>query len=280
METMDLAVLQNKLKTSPPSHDELKLMAAETTRNILTKIHECSESIAEAKGAAEEAKDMKVRLFGIGSKKKLNATSEAVVQTNKALSEMNNVVQESIRFTCVSYAFAEIMRDTMQVMISAGFEDANGRMKRLNENGKEAAELVLQETESFARRQKEQETQLSNLKSGITENAENIAKNAENIKGNALKINENKGNIEKNAANISKNMANIETNALRIGENKNNIASNAEKIQQLQNLMQQSTDRIDKLEKLSNKGFIIILIILTIINLCIGFFSLYLHLIK
>jgi predicted RNase H-like nuclease (RuvC/YqgF family) len=176
----------------------------------------------------------------------VNATSEALVQTNKALVEMNNVVQESIKFTCVSYAFAEIMRDTLQIMIAKGFKNTDGRLVKLNDNGREAAELVLQETESFARRQREQEAQLTNLKSDITQNAENISKNAEKIGKNVSKIN----------------------------KNKNNIGINATNIEQLQNLLQENIDRIENLEKFSNKKLIIVLFILTFLSLSIGIISL------
>ena len=115
--------------------------------------------------------------LGFSTKKKINATSEALVQTNKAIAEMNNVVQESIKFTCVSYVFAEIMRDTLQIMITQGFKNTNGELVRLNENGREAAELVLQETESFVQRQKEQDAKLLNLKGDIEKNKDNIAAN-------------------------------------------------------------------------------------------------------
>jgi len=174
METMDIAVLQNKLTTSPPSKEELEKMATETAKNILLKINECSVSITEAKGEADKANKLKIRIFDIGSKKKINATSESLVQTNKAIAEMNNVVQEAIKFTCVSYAFAEQMRNMLQIMIANGFKDTNGRLVQLNENGREAAELVLQETESFAQRQKEQESKLLYLKESIDENKEKI----------------------------------------------------------------------------------------------------------
>ena len=181
MESMDLTVLYNKLTLTPPTQEELKTIAHETTQNILVKINECSKSIADAKGAAEDARDKKIGMFGAGSKKKINATSEALVQTNKAIAEMNNVVQESIKFTCVSYIFAEIMRDTLQIMISQGFTNYSGELIRLNENGKEAALLVLQETEYFAQRQKEQEMNIVGLKGSVEENKESIAANAERI---------------------------------------------------------------------------------------------------
>jgi len=234
-------------------------MASEISRNILEKIHSCSESIAEAKEAAEDAKNRKVGIFGIGSKKKLNATAEALVQTNEAVAEMNNVVQESIKFTCVSYYFAEIMRDTLQMMIANGFTDTNGRIMRLNDNGREAAELVLQETESFAQRQKEQETRLSKLNDGITENAKRIDEHEDKLEH----------------ARLSRQKMHIKD------EEHDRLLEQAKQEREfLKDEIKRLEQRVEKLEKISNKTLIVVLIILTALSLSIGFISLFLHIIN
>jgi len=280
METMDIAVLQNKLESSPPSHKELKKLASETTRNILAKIHSCSESIAEAKEAAEDAKNRKVGIFGIGSKKKLNATAEALVQTNEAVAEMNNVVQESIKFTCVSYAFAEIMRDTLQVMIANGFKDTDGRIKRLNNNGREAAELVLQETESFAQRQKEQETHLLRLNDGITENAKRIDEHEDKLEH--ARLSRQKMHIKDEEHDKLLEHARLSRQKMHIkDEEHDKLLEHAKQERELiKDEIKTLEQRVEKLEKLSIKSLIVVLIILTILSLSISFISLFLNIIN
>jgi DNA repair exonuclease SbcCD ATPase subunit len=285
METMDLAVLQNKLESSPPSHKELKKMAAETTRNILTKIHSCSESIAEAKEAAENANNMKAGWFG-KTKKKVNAATEALVQTNEAVAEMSNVVQESIKFTCVSYAFAEIMRDTMQMMIANGFKDADGRIKRLNDNGREAAELVLQETESVAQRQKEQETRLSKLNEGIEQNRESITANTERIDEHDnlhehARLSRQKMHIKDEEHDKLHEHARLSRQKMHIKDDEHDALLEQAKQERelLKDEVKRLEQRVGNLEKLSNKGLFVILIILTALSLSIGCISLFLHMI-
>jgi len=274
---MDLAVLQNKLTVSPPSQKELKKLASETTQNILMKIKECSESIAEAKDAADDARNRKIGFLGFGSKKKINATSEALVQTNKAISEMNNVIQESIKFSCVSYVFAEIMRDTLQIMIAQGFKDTNGRLVRLNENGIEAAELVLQETESFAQRQKQQEMQLLNLQEGIEKNKEIIMENAN-------KIAEHNDLLEH--ARLSRQRIHIKNEEqdkilehARLSRQRIHIKNEEQDqlIRQAEQKIEMLTARIEGLEKISSKGIVISISIIAILSFIMGVLSLLLQ---
>jgi hypothetical protein len=151
-ETMKLQTLKNELTRTEISPHELQKLAEDKSVEILQKINTTAEQIAEAKQEADFAKAMKSGWFG-KTRKKTDATANAVVATNAALSEMNNLLQEAIRFTCSSIQFAQVMHKTMAYMMVNGFKDTNGQITQLSTDSKEAVQLILDEADDFVTKQ-------------------------------------------------------------------------------------------------------------------------------
>ena len=108
-------------KMTPNKVDEL---VSKKTKEILVNIQNCTNKIQEAKEAAEYAESMETGGFwgrGKRTAAKATATAEALMNTNEAVSELSNIVKESIAFTCLSMAFAKKMTDfLLQMMILFG----------------------------------------------------------------------------------------------------------------------------------------------------------------
>jgi hypothetical protein len=131
---------------------ELQALAENKSIEILQKINATTERIAEAKEVAENAANMKSGWFG-KTGKKATATANAVVATNEALSEMNDLLKESIRFTCSSVQFAQVMHKTMAHMMVKGFKDTDGQIIKLSGDSKEVVQSILDEADDFVKKQ-------------------------------------------------------------------------------------------------------------------------------
>ena len=133
---------------------DLQAIAEKSATSILLKIKEREKSILAAQNAAKNAANMKTGLWRIGNTdKKVDATANALLQTNTALAEMNDLIQESIKFTCTSVQFAQVMHKTMAYLMASGFKDANGSIQTLASESKEFVELILNEADDFVRKQ-------------------------------------------------------------------------------------------------------------------------------
>lgn len=154
-------------KMTPNKVDEL---VSKKTKEILVNIQNCTNKIQEAKEAAEYAESMETGGFwgrGKRTAAKATATAEALMNTNEAVSELSNIVKESIAFTCLSMAFAQKMTDSIAQMMAEGFEDSNGNYITLSNDAKEQGEIILKQAKNYLNsqlqineleaRQKEQE---------------------------------------------------------------------------------------------------------------------------
>jgi hypothetical protein len=151
-ETKGLQTFKNELIQEDITPAELQKLAENKSIEILQKINATAERIREAKHEADLAKAMKSGWFG-KTGKKADATANAVVAANTALSEMNNLLQESIRFTCSSIQFAQVMHKTMAYMMVNGFKDTNGQITRLSSGSQEVVQLILEEADDFVTKQ-------------------------------------------------------------------------------------------------------------------------------
>ncbi|MDR1970850.1 MAG: hypothetical protein LBQ46_02910 [Treponema sp.] len=167
MEKEQVIILQEE-SGEDLSPNKLKEIAEIKSAEILLKIDESTRKIAEAKENAVSVNEMKAGPFG-KTKRKLNAISNAVVMTNEALSQMNNLIQESIHFTCSSVKFAQVMHKTMAHMMVNGFKDANGNIQRLSDDSKEAVNEIIEEAEDFVRKQLEVERKQASLENKLNE---------------------------------------------------------------------------------------------------------------
>ena len=154
-------------KMTPNKVDEL---VSNKTKEILVNIQNCTNKIQKAKKAAKYAESMETGgWLGRGKRTaaKATATAEALMNTNEAVSELSNIVKESIAFTCLSMAFAKKMTDSIAQMMAEGFEDSNGNYITLSNDAKEQGEIILKQAKNYLNsqlqineleaRQKEQE---------------------------------------------------------------------------------------------------------------------------
>lgn len=142
------------------SNEELAKYAETKSKEILILIQQSCEKVKDAKRDAKEAEKMKIGWFG-RSKAKTDAVASALLKTNEAVAELANLQKEAITFTCVSVEFAHVMHQTMARMMAAGFRDANGNIRELDENTQEFAQHILDEAERFVKNQKAVENELN-----------------------------------------------------------------------------------------------------------------------
>jgi hypothetical protein len=146
--------------------EQLQRYAEQKSSEILLKIENSSKRIKESEDAAEKAKELKSGWFG-KTGKKTDQIAKGLFLTNAAVVEMNNLLQESIRFTCTSVQFAQVMHKTMASMVVSGFKDSNGNIHELDSSTQEFAQHILDEADDFTKKQlaveKEQAVQNSQL---------------------------------------------------------------------------------------------------------------------
>jgi hypothetical protein len=152
-ETTESDIFDNEL-IQIDSPIELQKLAKQKAGRIMQKINNAQLKIKEAKDAADEANKMKSGWGWWGSTaKKTDAISKATVMTNTAVAETNDLIQESIRLTCTSIQFAQVMHKTMAYMMVNGFKDEDGRVTQLSKDGREMAHEILYQAEDFVKKQ-------------------------------------------------------------------------------------------------------------------------------
>lgn len=170
----ELQISSSKLEKM--SSSQLEAFAKEKSEFILEKIEGSTRKIKEAKDAAEDAANMKSGWFG-GTKKKADTTAKAVFATNEAIGEMNELLQESIRFTCLSLSFAQAMSKHMSALIVKGFENRDGEFIKLSSDSEEQAMYIVQQAEAFAKNQLEVEMKQASQDSKIENLADKVSEN-------------------------------------------------------------------------------------------------------
>ncbi|MEO9655500.1 hypothetical protein [Marinomonas sp.] len=166
--SVDDLILAEELPIAISDHSIIE-NAKSKAIEIYEHIERVSQRIQEAKTDAEYAQNMKVGFFG-KTGKKATATSNALVRTNEAIAEMNDLIQEAIIFTKSSIEYSTIMMQAMSKMVEHGFKNANGEIIELNESGEEFAEIILSQADEYTNRhlqlvelQKEQKLGLDNV---------------------------------------------------------------------------------------------------------------------
>lgn len=148
IENTDISSLDNR---------RINSLAAEAAKEILLKINNAAQRIEQAKNSANAARSMKSGWFG-KTRRKADATADALTHTNTAVADMNALIQESVKFTQINAQLSKAMHMAMSKMMAEGFKDRDGHLISLNESGEEFANLLLQEAEDFSERQLEIET--------------------------------------------------------------------------------------------------------------------------
>lgn len=203
--------------------DHLKVYGDRVAAAILEKINDAAERIDHAKARSERAANMDTGFFGSTSKK-ATATSNALVATNEAIHEMNELMRALIVYTQLNGKLSKVMNQAMARMVTEGFKSHSGDLVELNKNGEEFAQVVMQEAEDFATRQLEiemlQQKQAEAIKSveaGSDEKARVIAGQISELQ---KKREAHVSNVQAElTARIEGNMARIESTMSRSDEN-------------------------------------------------------------
>jgi hypothetical protein len=130
------------------ANKELLQQASPKVVEIFYHINSVSKSIEASKKSAQAAQAMKSGMFG-KTKKKADNTADAVVKTNESMAEMNDLIQEAIKFSCQSTEYSTIMIQAMSEMIANGFKNSSGEIIRLNKSGEKFATIILSQAEKF-----------------------------------------------------------------------------------------------------------------------------------
>jgi hypothetical protein len=141
------------------THDEwisIEPSIKNTAVNIANSIKEAHSKIAKAKGLAKEAPNIKGGFLGFGKQKKItSALSESQVITNEAVTDLAELVQQSIGFTLQSVKTASNMQKALAYLAVNGIRDANGRVETLSTEVTESINEIIDSAQSFLQQQAE-----------------------------------------------------------------------------------------------------------------------------
>lgn len=133
-----LITIEEKEIDSPKVKEYIK----KEIQKITTHIDTLGKKIEESKKEAETAQNQKSGLFG-KTAKKADMIANALVKNAEADSEMHTLVQQVIKFSCLStFAYHNIVQELNDIMEN-GFKNSDGDIIHLNNTSKELAESVI-----------------------------------------------------------------------------------------------------------------------------------------
>ena len=133
-----LITIEKKEIDSPKVKEYIK----KEIQKITTHIDTLGKKIEESKKEAETAQNQKSGLFG-KTAKKADMIANALVKNAEADSEMHTLVQQVIKFSCLStFAYHNIVQELNDIMEN-GFKNSDGDIIHLNNTSKELAESVI-----------------------------------------------------------------------------------------------------------------------------------------
>ena len=133
-----LITIEKKEIDSPKVKEYIK----KEIQKITTHIDTLGKKIEESKKEAEAAQNQKSGLFG-KTAKKADMIANALVKNAEADSEMHTLVQQVIKFSCLStFAYHNIVQELNDIMEN-GFKNSDGDIIHLNNTSKELAESVI-----------------------------------------------------------------------------------------------------------------------------------------
>lgn len=250
---------------------QLELFAEEKSKLILEKIELSTQRISEAKEAAEDASNMKSGWFG-KTKKKTDATANAVIATNEAMAEMNELLQESIRFTCLSLSFAQAMSKHISALMVNGFKNRDGEFIKLSDDSKEQAFYIIQQAEAFAKNQLEVELKQSEQDSKIENLADKVSNNANRL-DEKDKVDAAQSQRLEELEELLKNKDTVDQQQEEISKNKEAIKVLFEYVKQKDILDKEQSEEIEKIKTFSSKKLLIASVIISSFALICGIMS-------
>lgn len=184
-ETEQLPETITPKELSSLDESSLKALAQKKSTEITRRIQAVSEKISDSKDMASRAADMKIGgfmdMFGGKTRKKADATADGLLRTNEAMTEMNDLIQESIKFSCTSFALSSIMLKEMSMIIENGFKDSNGEIVKTNKNCTKFVNVLIGEIDRFTQAEKRQVEQEEKLKAVSELSDANDARHDEEI---------------------------------------------------------------------------------------------------
>ena len=133
-----LITIEEKEIDSPKVKEYIK----KEIQKITTHIDTLGKKIEESKKEAETAQNQKSGLFG-KTAKKADMIANALVKNAEADSEMHTLVQQVIKFSCLStYSYHNIVQE-MSNIIENGFKNTDGDIIHLNNTAKDIAESII-----------------------------------------------------------------------------------------------------------------------------------------
>lgn len=159
----EISIIKNELAVDFDKNVGPKAMqkiAKQKSKLILSKIESTTQKIKEAQQKSREAENAKGSWIPFSDsatdvRSKLN--TEAIKLQSEAMQEMNIIIQESVKLTMLSVAFAKTMIEVMSAMIVEGFTNKDGQLIELNEATKEQADFIIRQAQDFVTHQEEKD---------------------------------------------------------------------------------------------------------------------------
>lgn len=137
----------------PQSTTEIREIAKQAANAIcqhfekLTDLQEEMQDLSwEAQNAESDWRNM--LSFGIlgesKNDKRMNLLTEKSILQDEHNIEMAKLLQTSINLSLLSAKLSSAMISEMQICVKKGFEDTNGRIKKLSQNSEQQARLLIQ----------------------------------------------------------------------------------------------------------------------------------------
>jgi len=150
----DALVTMESKEIEKMSHEQLAQWAEQKSRQIVERIETAVEKAEVAKRDAEEAKNIEIKWYQ-SSKKKVNATSDALVKANEAIADLHSLVKEAIQFSQTNTSLSNAVQQALSKMIEEGITDANGQVRTVSEGAAQFVAKVQNEAARFSARQKQ-----------------------------------------------------------------------------------------------------------------------------
>ncbi|MGX3010715.1 hypothetical protein ACWIUD_04005 [Helicobacter sp. 23-1044] len=140
----------------PQSVAEIKEVAKQAANAIckhferLTEMQEAMRNLSyEAKNAKSDLRNtLSLGLFGKSKKdKKIDILTDKGALQDEHNIELLKLQQVSIQLSLLSAKLSSAMISEMQICIKNGFEDTNGRIKKLSQNSQQQVKLLMQNIE-------------------------------------------------------------------------------------------------------------------------------------
>lgn len=137
----------------PQSTAEIREIAKQAANAIcqhFEKLTDLQEEMQDLSWEAQNAESDLRNIFSLGllgeskNDKKMNLLTEKSILQDEHNVEMAKLLQTSINLSLLSAKLSSAMISEMQICVKKGFEDTNGRIKKLSQNSEQQARLLIQ----------------------------------------------------------------------------------------------------------------------------------------